>query len=227
MLDRYRLMPHKLLPYLDADDGTGSGGAGGDEGDEGGEGTQGGGGAERTLTQAEVDRLVAREKRKAAEAERKRIEEEATKAGLTEVEKLKSDLAERDKAIATATERANRRAISSEAQVQALAAGIRADRVAAAIRLADLSDIECDDDGEPDVEAIKSSIATVLKTYPEWAATASGEGGGVGSGAKPASGGGGGEKNPWLPEHFNLTEQARILRENPDRAAKLRAAAGR
>lgn len=230
MLDRYRLMPHKLLPYLDADDGAGSGGAGdgeGDEGTEGGEGAQSGGGAERTLTQAEVDKIVAREKRKAADAVRKELEDAAAKASLSETEKLKADLAERDKAIAAATERANRRAISSEAQVQALAAGIRADRVAAAIRLADLSDIECDDDGEPDVEAIKSSIQTVLKTYPEWAATASGDGGGVGSGAKPASGGGGGEKNPWLKENFNLTEQARILRENPDRAAKLRAAAGR
>lgn len=227
MLDRY--LPHTLLPYLDADDGAGSGGAGGDEGgDEGNEGTEGtqvGGDAGRTFTQADVDRLVAREKKRAAEAERKRLEDEAAKAGQSEVDRLKSDLAERDKAVAAATERANRRAISAEAQVQALAAGIRADRVAAAIRLADLSGVECDDDGEPDVETIKASIQAILKDYPEWAASASG--GGVGNPANPAGGGNSGQKNPWLKEHWNLTEQGRITRESPEKARQLRAAAGK
>lgn len=34
-----------------------------------------------------------------------------------------------------------------------------------------------------------------------------------------------GVKNPWSKEHFNLTEQGRILRENPELAAQLQAAA--
>lgn len=34
-----------------------------------------------------------------------------------------------------------------------------------------------------------------------------------------------GEKNPWSKEHFNLTEQGRLLRENPELAAQLKAAA--
>jgi septal ring factor EnvC (AmiA/AmiB activator) len=34
-----------------------------------------------------------------------------------------------------------------------------------------------------------------------------------------------GQKNPWSKEHFNLTEQGRILRENPELAAQLQAAA--
>lgn len=34
-----------------------------------------------------------------------------------------------------------------------------------------------------------------------------------------------GQKNPWSKEHFNLTEQGRIYRENPELAAKLKAAA--
>lgn len=33
------------------------------------------------------------------------------------------------------------------------------------------------------------------------------------------------KKNPWSKEHFNLTEQGRIYRENPELAAKLKAAA--
>jgi alanyl-tRNA synthetase len=36
---------------------------------------------------------------------------------------------------------------------------------------------------------------------------------------------GGGIKNPWSREHFNLTEQGRILRENPELAKQLMAAA--
>lgn len=48
-------------------------------------------------------------------------------------------------------------------------------------------------------------------------------------GAKPIEGSdkdsGGGQKNPWSKEHFNLTEQGRILRENPELAKQLMAAA--
>jgi hypothetical protein len=36
----------------------------------------------------------------------------------------------------------------------------------------------------------------------------------------------GGVKNPWSMEHFNLTEQGRILRENPELAEQLKAQAG-
>ena len=36
----------------------------------------------------------------------------------------------------------------------------------------------------------------------------------------------GGIKNPWSKEHFNLTEQGRILRENPELAEQLKAQAG-
>lgn len=48
--------------------------------------------------------------------------------------------------------------------------------------------------------------------------------GGTGSGA-PANAGSG-EKNPWAKGSFNLTEQLRIAKENPAKAAQLKAAAG-
>lgn len=35
-------------------------------------------------------------------------------------------------------------------------------------------------------------------------------------------GGGGGDKNPWSKEHFNLTEQARILKQDPELANTMR-----
>lgn len=40
-------------------------------------------------------------------------------------------------------------------------------------------------------------------------------------------GSGGSEKNPWLKENFNLTEQGRILKENPAKAEQMRSAAGK
>ncbi|MBS7703310.1 hypothetical protein [Chelatococcus asaccharovorans] len=48
-----------------------------------------------------------------------------------------------------------------------------------------------------------------------------------GGGAKPGAAGGGRptEKNPWSKDNFNLTEQMRISRENPELAARLKSAA--
>ncbi len=43
----------------------------------------------------------------------------------------------------------------------------------------------------------------------------------------PAGGGAPKIKNPWAKETFNLTEQAKILRENPELAKKLKAMAGK
>lgn len=46
----------------------------------------------------------------------------------------------------------------------------------------------------------------------------------LGKGPKPSGGAQG--NNPWSKESFNLTEQAKMLKENPAEAAKLKAAAG-
>jgi len=52
-----------------------------------------------------------------------------------------------------------------------------------------------------------------------------GESGKVGSGTNPP-GAGTGEVNPWKPETFNLTLQGKILREDPAKAARMKAEAG-
>ncbi|WDU82280.1 hypothetical protein [Caloramator sp. Dgby_cultured_2] len=48
----------------------------------------------------------------------------------------------------------------------------------------------------------------------------------IGSGSNPAGGTNSTIKNPWAKETFNLTEQAKILKENPALAEQLKAAAG-
>lgn len=50
--------------------------------------------------------------------------------------------------------------------------------------------------------------------------------GGNGGGYNPAGGGNSPAKNPFAKDTFNLTEQGRIFRENPEQARQLAAAAG-
>lgn len=47
-----------------------------------------------------------------------------------------------------------------------------------------------------------------------------------GGGAKGSGGGGGFSNNPWTAEHWNMTEQGRILNENPTRAENMAKSAG-
>lgn len=47
-----------------------------------------------------------------------------------------------------------------------------------------------------------------------------------GGGARGGAGGGGGGANPWSAQSWNMTEQGRIFRENPERAKQMAASAG-
>lgn len=71
-----------------------------------------------------------------------------------------------------------------------------------------------------DGQSAEDAVKALLATKPFLAKAQ----GGTGSGA-PANAGTG-DKNPWSKEHFNLTEQLRLNKENPAKAAQLKAAAG-
>lgn len=100
--------------------------------------------------------------REAAKAAKER--EEAEKS---ELDRLKED-AERAKSESkSALERANARIVQAEAKAVALSLGIKSERVPYALRMADLSDVDVSDEGEPDEAAIKKALETVLKDIPE------------------------------------------------------------
>lgn len=88
--------------------------------------------------------------------------------------------------------------------------------------LFDRSKLILGDDGK--VTGLEDQLKTLQETkaflFKE--ETPGGTGGSMGNVGK---GKGQSDKNPWSKEHFNLTEQGRILREDPELAAKLRAAA--
>lgn len=90
-----------------------------------------------------------------------------------------------------------------------------------------------EDDGKlvPVIDDDAAGELPVDKFVKEWAQTDQGKAfieaaGNQGGGAR---GGGdkGGLKNPWSPEHWNMTEQARIYREKPERAQQMAAQYGK
>ena len=93
--------------------------------------------------------------------------------------------------------------------------------------LLDKTKIELDDNGN-----VKAGLDDQIKALRESKAflfVQKEDGGAKFRGAKPPEGSDkgdkSGQKNPWSKEHFNLTEQGRILRENPELAKQLMAAA--
>ena len=66
---------------------------------------------------------------------------------------------------------ANQRLVRSEAMMQALSMQIRPDRVEHVIRLADLSAIGLDEQGQPDQAAISAALEQVVSTIPEFKAS--------------------------------------------------------
>lgn len=93
--------------------------------------------------------------------------------------------------------------------------------------LLDKTKIEVDENG-----AIKAGLDDQLKALRESKAFLFVEKQDKGpqfKGVNPADGRDGGStgiKNPWSKEHFNLTEQARILKENPELAKQLQSLGG-
>ena len=127
----------------------------------------------------------------------------------------------------------------------AVKAGVRKEALEDAYKLADFSGIKVDlesmtvfpvnadgkqltQDDKP-VTGLDSLVETMVKEK-SWLFGAGGAAGGggsgqVGGGTNPP-GAGGGEANPWKAETFNLTNQAKILQENPALAARLKQEAG-
>lgn len=133
----------------------------------------------KTFTQAELDDIVAkrldRERKKYADyddkakrlAELEQAEEERKKADMTEKERLEAEKVEAARTAAEAVETAkkaqdaaNQRVIKSEFRALAREMGIRADALDDALKLADLSGVTVDDEGNaPGVKDVVTALA--------------------------------------------------------------------
>lgn len=154
-------MPDPVTPPPDAGAGDAGGAAAG--------GAASGGPAEKSFTQADVDKIIAERLRRAVPAD---YEDLKTKAGrLDELEAGQKSELEKEKAARTKAEDtaktalaiANGRLIRAEILMQATVAGaVDADTVAAL--LAGNSSVTVDDDGT--VQGAKKAVADLLKEKP-------------------------------------------------------------
>ncbi|MEC0328687.1 DUF4355 domain-containing protein [Paenibacillus macerans] len=137
---------------------------------------------EKTFTQAEVDEIVAkrlaRDRKgredyddiKAKLTALEQAEEERKKAEMTEAERLAAELEEARKQAQAAEEAktsalaaANRRLISAEFTTLAREANIPADRIPAALKLADLAGVTVDEEGN--VVGAKEAVDALVAAH--------------------------------------------------------------
>jgi len=171
----------------------------------------------KTFTQDELDALISSRLARAKRQWEADAEEARKKEQMTAEERLKAEKEEAERKAQDAQTAANQRIIAAEAKVLAVSLGVKPERVAYALKLADLSAVEVDENGDPDADAIKAAIETVINDLPELKGTQ-----GPSRSGSEFNGGNNTDKNPWSKEHFNLTEQGRIMRENPQLAARLK-----
>lgn len=192
-----KLFDLQLFAEGGAGDEPGAGGEGGAAGGgvESGEGGQGGTAGGKTFTQEELDAIVTKRLGREQKTWEAKLEEEKKKANMTEQEKLKAAAEESEKKSKTAIEAANKRLVTAEAKVQAAALGVKPEKIAYVLKLADLSGADVDDKGNVSEKVVKQAIEAVLKDLPELKA---GGPGGVNLGGNPGTKGAAGGMNMFI-----------------------------
>lgn len=209
------------------DDGTGSGATSGPKGDppkdpdpKGSPPADPPKGDEPKLTQAEVDTMFDREFGKRKAKWEKELTDYAEREGQTEVDRLKAELADRDKALSAKDEAVLTTKVETRAERLATIAGVKPERVDRFLRLVDLSDLDAlATDGKPDDDAITKVIGATLEDVPEFK--------GAGSG-KPSSGGGdfggaGGAPKQWTRADLAKLSTAEFVEHEDEIMEQMRA----
>lgn len=122
---------------------------------------------------AHIEQQMAERVRRAEDATRKKLEAEITALGerakMDDVARAQAERADAEKAAADTVAKANDRLKAAEAKAAAIAAGVKADRVALFLRNVDLDEVTVADDGTPDTAAVAAAVAAALTIVPEFA----------------------------------------------------------
>jgi hypothetical protein len=150
----------------------------------------GGGDSKLSMTQAELDSIITKRLAREQKAWETKLEDEKKKAAMTEAERLKAEKEEAEKKTKDIQSAANVRIARTEFKIAAQAAGVPTDRLDAAVKLADLSELTPNEKtGEIPKKALEDAVKMTLKANPFLQGSAGG-GGGVGGGANPGGGSG-------------------------------------
>jgi hypothetical protein len=163
------------LFYLDANDGAGSGGTPDSTKDDGAnkDANQGGDTGNtstkqdgKTFTQAELDDIIGKRLERERKAWETKNEEDKKKAAMDEATRLKAEKDEADGRATEATKRADAVTVKADVKVQLLAAGVKPERLNAALKLIETDGVTVTD-GEADAKAVKALVDGFAKDYPE------------------------------------------------------------
>ena len=177
----------------------------------------------------ELEGYVAKEQLDTANAEKRQLQEDIVSRDkqLEELKKTGGDNADLKKQIEE-LQKANKEDAKKHADEMkelrltnaiklAVAGKVHDEDMAAA--LFDRSKLVLSEDGK--VAGLEEQLKTIRETKGFLFKAP-----GPGQGYDPAGGGGGGTVNPFAKDTFNLTEQGRLLRENPAQAREMAAVAG-
>ena len=190
--------------------------------------------AETAESETSGDDEFDRERAMATIENLRKIERQAKK-DQKELERLKAEKQKREEAEQTELERAqaaadaaqkrvdeaNNRVKVAEAKAVAAGLGIKAERIPYAVKLADLSDVDVSDDGEPDTDAIKTAMEQVTKDIPEL--VSNGKAANIG-GTRPKTDEFEGLAKPY--NEMTIEEQTELFQRDPNLWERARAAAG-
>jgi hypothetical protein len=202
MLRLFLLAPAILLFGVEGDPGASGAGkdpnaGGGKDPNGGGDPNKGkdpnvggGGDSKLSMTQAELDSIIIKRLAREQKAWETKLEDEKKKAAMTEAERLKAEKEEAEKKTKDIQTAVNSRIARTEFKIAAQAAGVPADRLDAAVKLADLSEVVPDEKtGEIPKKALDDAVKATIKANPFLQGIV-GKGGGVGGGTNPGGGSG-------------------------------------
>jgi hypothetical protein len=146
----------------------GEGAAAGDGSDKGAAAGDGDQAKQVTMSQAEFDALIDKRLAKARKSWDDEAKTKADRDKLDETERLKAEKADAEKQAADRTATAHKRIARTEAKAAAIAAGVNEDRVERFLRNVDLDGDLVNDEGEPDLKAIRKAVGDALREVPEF-----------------------------------------------------------
>lgn len=122
------------------------------------------------MTQAELDALIAKRLGQERKQLQKEMDEAAARASMDEVDRLKAEKADAEKAAEAARIAASERAVKADLKVAAVFAKVDPEKVDRFIKVADFDPTDLlDDDGNPDADAIAKAVKKAAAEWPEFA----------------------------------------------------------